>query len=389
MIASREDIIQCQFQNWYLFLVGKTFKSRVITLPTEFITYLGEDGVILPKSSRSYFNNDALSDEDDGKIREISDAEDEPISCLHDFSILDASINEAIQDLQGEVMVKLNWSCPLDAIWANAGSLKCRSPSDIYMLLKSSDRVTFDLEKMFLLCPAVESTETLSLPDIMSTPTNNIGTVYTLPTAEYTLVLRKWANLNPAMEFRVFVKDRAIIGICQRDCCTYYDFLEAKIDDIQDHIYDFFYGTPHLPKKTLTSVGVKDLFPLASYAMDVYVDLKNRVWLVDFNPFGEPTCALLYEWEELCSMGATADPSTQGPTEMDAEAGAGGGTGPVIESEPQLCEFRIIESPGEVLQSSKGSSRGPIDVHAASEFRSFMDLCKAQHQEGDSGSDSD
>jgi len=361
MYASKDDILQCQFNNWYTLLVGKTFKSRVIALPTDFIAYLGEDGVILPKSSKTYFNNDVLSDDEEDNVKELED-ELNTLSCQHDFTQLEAAIFEAIQDLQGEVMVKLNWSAPVDAVWANAGSLKCRSASDIYMLLKSSDRVTFDLEKMFELCPPSGE------PDVASAP-EEMAAKYTLATNEYTLVLRKWANLNPAMEFRVFIKDRQIVGICQRDCCTFYDFLEAKVDDVQDSVYDFFYGTPGDTRKTLTSVGVRDLFPLSSYVMDVYVDLKSRVWLVDFNPFGEPTCALLFEWEELATVVAP-DTASSGAMESDIQ-----------ESEPQLCEFRFIESAGEVLQSSKGSSRGPIDVHAASEFRNFMDLCKAQQAE--------
>jgi len=364
MNASHNDIIQCQFSNWYTLLVGKTFKSRVISLPVEFITYLGEDGVILPKSSKSYFNNDVLSDDEDDNTKEISSNED-CLVCAHDFSELDTAISEAIQELQGEVMVKLNWSSPLDAIWANAGSLKCRSASDIYLLLKASDRVTFDLEKMFDLCSSDET---------IANTLGNAEPKYTLPTDQYTLVLRKWANLNPAMEFRVFIRNRSIVGICQRDCCTYYDFLEAKVDDVQDHIYDFYYGTPDNAKQSLTAVGVRDLFPLESYVMDVYVDLKNRVWLVDFNPFGEPTCALLFEWEELFAM-----PVSETVSEVSASSAA---------TEPQLCEFRIIESAAEVLQSSKGSSRGPIDVHAASEFRSFMDICKAQQAEGSDSDDS-
>eukprot|EP00598_Pedospumella_elongata_P000414 CAMPEP_0184973386 /NCGR_PEP_ID=MMETSP1098-20130426/5193_1 /TAXON_ID=89044 /ORGANISM="Spumella elongata, Strain CCAP 955/1" /LENGTH=367 /DNA_ID=CAMNT_0027495839 /DNA_START=27 /DNA_END=1130 /DNA_ORIENTATION=- len=364
MNAPQSDIIQCQFSNWYTLLVGKTFKSRVIPLPVEFITYLGEDGVILPKSSKSYFNNDVLSDDEDDNTQEVGNDED-CLACAHDFSELDAAISEAIQELQGEVMVKLNWSSPLDAIWANAGSLKCRSASDIYLLLKASDRVTFDLEKMFDLC---------SDDGPVTNALCNAEPQYTLPTDQYTLVLRKWANLNPAMEFRVFIRNRSIIGISQRDCCTYYDFLEAKVDDLQDHIYDFFYGTPDNAKQSLTSVGVRELFPLENYVMDVYVDLKNRVWLVDFNPFGEPTCALLFEWEELFAL-----PEVKTINEVSA-------TAPTTET--QLCEFRIIESAAEVLQSSKGSSRGPIDVHAATEFRSFMDICKAQQAEDSDSDDS-
>ena len=33
--------------------------------------------------------------------------------------------------------------------------------------------------------------------------------------------------------------------------------------------------------------------------LDVYLDKKNRIWIIDFNVFGEPTSALLFEWTEL------------------------------------------------------------------------------------------
>lgn len=40
---------------------------------------------------------------------------------------------------------------------------------------------------------------------------------------------------------------------------------------------------------------------------DAYVDRTDRVWLVDVAPFGPPTDAQLYTWEEL--RGASPRPS--------------------------------------------------------------------------------
>ena len=116
-------------------------------------------------------------------------------------------------------------------------------------------------------------------------------------------------------------------------------------------------------RKCNTAIGIQSVFPLDNYVMDVYVDGKDRVWVVDFNPSGEPTCALLFEWAELLEIAKSSNEKLNSHNEVD-----------------QMCEFRIIENEGEVLQSSKGSHRGPIDVHAASEFKSFMDICKAQQQ---------
>lgn len=74
------------------------------------------------------------------------------------------------------------------------GLLRCRTPNDIYTLLKSSDCIAHDLN---LLKPKGESSPEqlqaqLQCPAI--------------------LVLREWFNLNPANEFRCFVRDRKLIG---------------------------------------------------------------------------------------------------------------------------------------------------------------------------------
>jgi hypothetical protein len=428
MLASREDITSCRFDRWYHLFTGRTFKSKVISLPPEFVDYLGEDGVVLPESSKHYFSGDVLSDDEDEHLREVVDTE---VTNKHDFSDLDGQIASAIRELGGDVMVKLNWSCPLDATWANAGTLKCKSASDIYMLLKSSDRIMFDLEHMYDLCPAPNSAdaaeENKQASDTLNTVETSTGGG--LARDQAVLVVRKWANLNPAMEFRVFVHGKQVVGICQRDCSTFYDFLEGKMDEVQDLIYAFFYGDrggdtkKSAGSKSVSdatdssgdkesrpeekagektkSFSVVDTFPLSNYVMDVYVDNRNRVWVEDFNPFGEPTCSLLFEWDELCAAGreqAGESSVWHAPyaAEKTSEAGATtagsasthrpgiSATAPMYD----FCEFRIIEDAASALPSTKGSTRGPIDVHAASEFSSFMKLCKAQHAQGDSDSDS-
>lgn len=391
MNASRSEIYRCQFNNWYDQFIGKTFKSKVIPLDTKFVDYLGEDGIVLPNTSKNYFATDVLSDDEDDNLKEVVSESGESNN-NHDFGELDVLINNAIKQLGGEVVVKLNWSCPLDSVWMNAGTLKCKSASDVYVLLKSSDRVNFDLDHMYDLC---ESNNTNEISECM---TEQIETG--IPKGEAILVLRKWANLNPAMEFRVFIHNHRIVGICQRDCSTYYDFLESKIDEVQDLIYDFFYGSSNLTSTTITSTpttntlpvdnntttsttnkidfNVIERFPLANYTMDVYVDNRQRVWLVDFNPFGEPTCSLLFEWAELCNMNESSTDditsSSQNAADINIETTH-------VHPRYDLCEFRIIESSAEVLPSTKGSTRGPIDVHAASEFRNFMELCKKQQAE--------
>ena len=203
--------------------------------------------------------------------------------------------------------------------------MKCYSVSDIILLLKSSDRILFDLEHMFDLCD--DKTNDTIFNNLNNYNKNAI------------LVIRKWANLNPSMEFRIFIVNSKLIGICQRDTTTYYEFLPNDKDEIQDLLYDFFHE--HINEK----------FSLQSYCIDVYIDKKKRVWIVDFNPFGNPTDALLFEWHELIQMSTNDDHD---------------------------LEMRIIENRSDCHTSSKGANRGPIDVTMAPDFHQFMKIAKEQ-----------
>ena len=183
--ATEEDIIDSQFHKWFETFKLVTMKSVIIDLPEEFISYLLQDGVILPTSESNAFGHDELSDDED-LIEKGADVHLDRA----DFSSLTANIMTAIKNLRGEVFPKFNWSAPSDASWLRGGSLKCTDSADIYLLLKSSDRIVFDIENMFNLCE---------------------DSKYKRP-AVFTLILRKWANLDPAMEFRVFVGQSHILG---------------------------------------------------------------------------------------------------------------------------------------------------------------------------------
>ncbi len=56
------------------------------------------------------------------------------------------AISAAIKDLGGTVFPKLNWSAPRDAAWiSHNASLRCATPGDVFLLLKSSEFVSHDL----------------------------------------------------------------------------------------------------------------------------------------------------------------------------------------------------------------------------------------------------
>ncbi|KAL0627762.1 Cell division cycle protein 123-like protein [Plecturocebus cupreus] len=78
-------------------------------------------------------------------------------------------------------------------------------------------------------------------------------------------------------------------SISQRDYTQYYDHISKQKEDICRGIQDFF--KKHIQYKFLDE----------DFVFDIYRDSRGKVWLIDFNPFGEVTDSLLFTWEELTS----------------------------------------------------------------------------------------
>jgi hypothetical protein len=102
--------------------------------------------------------------------------------------------------------------------------------------------------------------------------------------------------------------------------------------------------------------------------LDVYLDKKEKVWLIDVNAFGQPSSALLFEWFEL--MHSTSSTASSFSSSSSSES-----------------LLRIVESPEQKLTSTLGSKRGPIDVHLATDFHDFLTICKQQQQDDDDDDD--
>lgn len=141
---------------------------------------------------------------------------------------------------------------------SSTNDMECRTPNEIYLLLKSSDFITHDLEHPFDDC-----TDSQDIP--------------------YYLVLRKSFQLNPSLEFRCFVRNRQIIGISQREM-NYFEFL-----------FD-------LRRQFKSKITVPD-FPDPNFVFDVYIPPPHdKVWIIDINPWAPRTDPLLFSWLELLSM---------------------------------------------------------------------------------------
>lgn len=97
-------------------------------------------------------------------------------------------------------------------------------------------------------------------------------------------------DINPAMEFRVFIKDRRIVGISQRDL-NHYMFLEALQDDLHDKIDEFVNDI------------VLEALDQDKYILDVYLPKPfKKVYVIDVNAFTRKSDPLLFTWNELLTQ---------------------------------------------------------------------------------------
>lgn len=269
--CTKEQVENCTFSKWYPKFKSYVPLTRIIKpLPSEFIKYLEQDGIKLPPVDQetSIYTSDPVgnqaNDYGDWEGAREEENEDEIKPLVH-FPELHKQIKQAIEEL-GAVTPKLNWSSPRDAVWILPNNTtKCTEVNEIYLLLNASNYIVHDLE--------------------VSHQQGN----------EVELVLRQWFALNPALEFRIFVRDSKIVGATQRDL-NYYDYLGSLSDQLKD-LFDEFVEDVAIPN-----------FPDKSFVLDLYVPRPfNKVYLIDINPFARKTDSLLYSWNELATIEAKDD----------------------------------------------------------------------------------
>ena len=244
-------------------------------LTRPFLDYLRADGILLPPEPSD--NTPATSTDAFDSTSSDSDDESEELFTL--WQDVHQTICKTIDELGGRVAPKLNWSAPKDATWINpTNSMECRSANDVYMMLKSSDFVTHDLEHAF--------------DDCVSGQDSSQGDEKLV----YNLVLRKWVSAwNPSVEFRCFVRRRKLLGICQRDL-NHYEFLFELRPTILTLVQEFF------------DQQLRDSFTEENFAFDIYVPQPyTKVWLVDINPWALRTDPILFSWKELLEMDEPQD----------------------------------------------------------------------------------
>ncbi|XP_062522178.1 cell division cycle protein 123 homolog [Corticium candelabrum] len=331
----KQDVISCMFSSWYRKLKHLTMESVIIPLPPEFIHYLNSDGIVLPsghfetKGKREETEDDSWDSSSDGETTHNTVWEQPQFAALH------KKIQQTIDYLGGIVFPKLNWSSPLDAKWISSnGTLQCCRPSDIYLLLKSSNRVAHDLSKAFRSCTDYDQCDE--------------------PPGGFQLVLRQWVDIIPGMEFRCFVKDSMLIAVCQRDYTTFYNHLVLHQDELMIEIEEYY--RRHILSK----------FSLRHYVFDIYRNYRNSYMLIDFNPFSSITEPLLFTWEELTDI-------------LTPES-----------TDPQHPMFRFLTSDAGIQPNKDAYSRLPIDVvdlSTGEDIAKFIDLFKKETWQQDDNSD--
>ncbi|KAI6151591.1 D123-domain-containing protein [Pisolithus tinctorius] len=262
-------ILAFQFSNWYPSFIRASPKSTIIRpLGKDFKHYLESDSIFVPDGSEDVVVESTISDDDD----DDDEYEDTAIVGEHfSFPELDERIRSVIREYKA-VFPKLNFSSPKDASWVLPASspLKCTSPVDVYLLLKSSDFIAHDLsiESVFDGCKIDD-----------------------LPDYELELVLRKWYSVDHSREVRCFVRNDVLVGISQRDT-NFYDFMINP--EVQNTIKTTVYNLWQEIVRPNWTFSRKD------YIFDFLLtrDLSSG-HIIDFNPYAPRTDPLLFAYEEL------------------------------------------------------------------------------------------
>lgn len=322
---------------------SRTPKARLVPLSAPFIEYLRSDGIVLPSEDSGH--EPSLVDTDSGvfsstsSYADSSTEDDEPVEPSLAWLDIHQRLKSVITELGGNIVPKLNWSAPKDATWISAtNSMECSTPNDIYLLLKSSDFITHDLEQAFDGCEtennaasAEPSPGTDRRFDRLTSDSSTPG-VLDIP---FHLVLRKTITaLVTSLEFRCFVRARQLLCICQRDL-NHFSFLAEMVPTLRRLIQSFF------------DTNLKRTFPDDNIVFDVYIPPPHqKVWLIDINPWAPRTDSLLFSWLELLCMGCgdqAADLSGDENAQTEGNDRANCGPEEVYEEElPSMPEFRVV-----------------------------------------------
>jgi hypothetical protein len=298
-IALRHTRFSSWFPRYRPYSIKASFLD-VLEIQPDFLQWLAEDGLILPMDSDdrpigASENSELVVDQDgnDDTDGAGSDSEAETIGDARDFAALNQRIREIIDKYEGAVFPKLDWSAPLDAAWMVPGAtLRCTEPSDVYLLLKSSDFVNKDIAQL----------------DEMRNMSKQDGEQASL---RPTLVLKKYFDMPRANEFRCFVRAGRFVCVSQRETGTFLDHLQDPemqkiiVNKLNEFYHDVLKPGTDSAQQTFPGSPSAQPFPIVDFVWDAYLtrDLQ-RCLIVDINPYIERTDSLLWEWDEIEALHA-------------------------------------------------------------------------------------
>jgi hypothetical protein len=107
-----------RFSNWFPLYRRHSPKATVIDLLTvqpDFVNWLEEDGLILPRDSDIEEQPNDFDDEDDSERDDSNDDDDDDEEAAaepRNFDPLNARIRQVLSAYEGAVFPKLDWSAP-------------------------------------------------------------------------------------------------------------------------------------------------------------------------------------------------------------------------------------------------------------------------------------
>ena len=104
------------------------------------------------------------------------------------------------------------------------------------------------------------------------------------------ICIRPFRRMQPAREFRLFVKDRKLVGMSQYWLIRHFRRLPDRLDR-------YWKCAEALIEE------IADSLPAADLAVDIYFKKSSEILIIDLNPWGEPTNPLMYntwdrDWSE-------------------------------------------------------------------------------------------
>ena len=96
--------------------------------------------------------------------------------------------------------------------------------------------------------------------------------------------VRKFRIFDVPREFRLFIKDGELLAMSQRHLVRHFRRLEGRREEYWRVVQEFFRE-------------IRDILPVPSLAMDIYITSNKRVLVMDLNPWGDPTDPLMFrDW---------------------------------------------------------------------------------------------